>query len=979
MLPYFLTVTELQTRLQEVLGSSYRLERELGGGGMSRVFLAEEVDLARKVVVKVLPPDMAAGLNAERFKREIQLAASLQHPHIVPLIASGRTGDIVWYTMPFIEGESLRAKLARERELPVSDAVRILKDVADALSYAHDHGVVHRDIKPDNVLITGRHAVVTDFGVAKAVSASTGESSLTSVGIALGTPAYMSPEQASADPNVDHRADIYSLGAMAYEMLSGTPPFSGPPPLVLAAHVTQAPDPVTQRRATVPPALATLIMRALEKKPADRWQSASELHQQFELMATPSGGAQPTTATPATKASGPVSRRTLAMAAGALVVVLGAVGILKMKPATGVDDVELDPRVVAVLPFRVAGADQSLHYLRQGMLDLLQAKLTGEGGPRAADARSVLAAFRDAGGTDANDVADDGLASIARKVGAARVVQGSIVGPPDHIVLSATLLEMPDGRSLAQTTVEGPKDSLFVMVDRLAAQLLALGAGASQQQLSSLTTTSLDALRAYLDGVAALRRGAFSTATPLLSRAVQLDSTFALAGLALVESDGWIGATIDMDRVRRLASQYRDRLSSKDQLILAIRLGSRFPAPTPAHEAIVDRERATQVMPDNAEAWYYLGDMLFHDGTVSDVPDAMTRAKDALLRAFQLDSLYGAPAQHLLSVAIAERDTAAASLWLKRVVALDTSNAAVTAAYRWTVASLRGDAAVLQQQVDALETTPLLADLLLVYMPLDTAVIANRERLFASGLRHASSSAERRETLRNQMVALWNAGRPAEAARAAELMISQGAPQRTVAIYRTWGNTLLGGDWSSPAPAALAESDPLFRVANEVVRLSRGDASTVDRSVQAIRRSAKDGDAVNVDLARLAAVLEAWAAVSKRSPDAATLLERADSTVRGWREREETSSVILGRAWAELGRFDKALVAIRRRHLALGFPVFFGLAEALRLEGRIAAAAGDRPGAILAYERYLLLRRDPEPVMIPQRDSVVAELAALKR
>ena len=301
-------MTELQARLQDVLGVAYRIERELGGGGMSRVFLAEEVELARKVVVKVLPPDMAAGLNAERFKREIQLAASLQHPHIVPLIAAGRTGDVVWYTMPFIEGESLRAKLARERELPVGEAVRILRDVADALSYAHEHGVVHRDIKPDNVLITGRHAVVTDFGVAKALSASTGESSLTSIGVALGTPAYMSPEQATADPHVDHRADIYSLGAMAYEMLSGGPPFSGPPPLVLAAHVTQAPEPVTQRRQSVPPALASLIMRALEKKPADRWQSASELHQQFELMATPSGGAQPTTATVATSAR-PVSHR----------------------------------------------------------------------------------------------------------------------------------------------------------------------------------------------------------------------------------------------------------------------------------------------------------------------------------------------------------------------------------------------------------------------------------------------------------------------------------------------------------------------------------------------------------------------------------------------------------------------------------------------------------------------------------------------
>ncbi|HEX9582794.1 MAG TPA: serine/threonine-protein kinase, partial [Gemmatimonadales bacterium] len=177
-------MAELRDRLQSALGSGYRVERELGGGGMSRVFLAEEVELARKVVVKVLPPEMAAGVNADRFRREIQLAARLQHPHVVPLLTAGAQGDLLYYVMPFIKGESLRAKLAREGELPVGEAARILRDVSDALAYAHSEGVVHRDIKPDNVMISGNHALVTDFGVAKAVSESTGGSHLTSLGVA---------------------------------------------------------------------------------------------------------------------------------------------------------------------------------------------------------------------------------------------------------------------------------------------------------------------------------------------------------------------------------------------------------------------------------------------------------------------------------------------------------------------------------------------------------------------------------------------------------------------------------------------------------------------------------------------------------------------------------------------------------------------------------------------------------------------------
>src|SRR2546421_9017271 len=285
----------LRDRLQSALGTAYRIDKELGGGGMSRVFLAEEVRLGRQVVVKVLPPELAAGVSAERFEREIRLAAALQHPHIVPLLTAGSQGDLLYYVMPHIAGESLRARIAHERELPVGDTVRILRDVCDALAYAHGHGIVHRDVKPDNVLLSGKHALVTDFGVAKAVSSSSGTGgTLTSLGMALGTPAYMAPEQAAGDPNVDHRADVYAVGALGYELLAGRPPFSGLSPQgMLAAQVTATPDPVTQHRATVPPALAALIMRCLAKHPADRPQRAEELLGQLEAMATPTGGITP--------------------------------------------------------------------------------------------------------------------------------------------------------------------------------------------------------------------------------------------------------------------------------------------------------------------------------------------------------------------------------------------------------------------------------------------------------------------------------------------------------------------------------------------------------------------------------------------------------------------------------------------------------------------------------------------------------------
>jgi tRNA A-37 threonylcarbamoyl transferase component Bud32 len=291
--------SNLQEQLQRALSHAYILERELGGGGMSRVFVAVERALDRKVVVKVLLPELTAAVNVERFRREIQLAAQLQHPHIVPLLSAGEAEGLPYFIMPYVNGESLRARVSREGEFPVAETIRILRDVVSALAYAHTRGVIHRDVKPDNVLLSGGVAVVTDFGVAKAVSASadTGPTGLTSLGVALGTPAYMAPEQATASPNTDHRADIYALGIVAYEMLTGSTPFSGrSAQQVLAAHVVEEPEPVERRRPAVPPMLAALVRDCLCKRPADRPQTALEVMQVLDAIATPSGGTAATTA-----------------------------------------------------------------------------------------------------------------------------------------------------------------------------------------------------------------------------------------------------------------------------------------------------------------------------------------------------------------------------------------------------------------------------------------------------------------------------------------------------------------------------------------------------------------------------------------------------------------------------------------------------------------------------------------------------------
>ncbi|HRP08685.1 MAG TPA: serine/threonine-protein kinase, partial [Gemmatimonadales bacterium] len=307
-------------RLAAALASHYRLERELGQGGMATVYRAQDLKHDRLVAIKVLRPELAAAMGSDRFPREIKFVAQLNHPHILSLYDSGEAQGFLYYVMPYVEGESLRDRLSRERQLPVADTIRILHEVADALSYAHARGVVHRDIKPANVMLSGRHAMVTDFGVAKALTAAGGDT-MTTVGIAVGTPHYMAPEQAMGVAEIDHRVDVYALGVLAYEMLAGRPVFdTSSPQALLKAHVMDMPTDIREHRPAIPPVLADLVMRCLAKEPADRWHSTDDVVARLEtIAATPSGGMTPTDTRPYPATAARRPGRTLIASVAALV------------------------------------------------------------------------------------------------------------------------------------------------------------------------------------------------------------------------------------------------------------------------------------------------------------------------------------------------------------------------------------------------------------------------------------------------------------------------------------------------------------------------------------------------------------------------------------------------------------------------------------------------------------------------------------
>ena len=634
--------SDLQAYLQRALGDTYVVERELAGGGMSRVFIARERALGRAVVVKVLAPLLAAGVSAERFAREVRVVAALQHPNIVPLFTAGEAAGLPYYVMPYVPGESLRARLTREGRLPIADALSVLRDVARALAFAHEKGVVHRDVKPDNVLLSGDAAMVTDFGIAKAMTAAgdadnrfDGDPSvphsrtLSAIGSTIGTPAYIAPEQVG-DPRVDHRADLYAWGVLAYELLAGQHPFATctTPQEFVAAHLTETPAPLARSVPRLSPTLSSLVRRCLEKDPAKRPQSARDILDTLAVVATPPEGHVGSTRRESRKVWPVV------LAAVLLAVALTA-PLVKLRRADRLEG-RASPasEALAVLPFDAVGGDTANAYLGDGIAAEIATALSKAGALRIASPTSV-AAFRSTHNVDVRE--------LGRRLGVGTVLEGRVRRSGDRMRLTVQLTSVTDGMALWSEEYERQIKDVFQVQDEIARSI----AGALRARLPGVAwpqragalpspgTDNAEAYDLYLRGSYLLERrgGGVAKSVEYFERAIAEDKTFARAYARLAFA---------LELLPNYAStpprevEGRTMEAARHALALDSTLAEAYTAMGLAHmlalrwrEASEALARAVAVDAGFAPGQYFYGSYLMRVGRVGECEEPMRRGRIA--------------------------------------------------------------------------------------------------------------------------------------------------------------------------------------------------------------------------------------------------------------------------------------------------------------------------------------------------------------
>jgi TolB-like protein len=989
--------------LRSALRDRYDVGRQIGQGAFATVYVARDLKHDRQVAIKVLSAGPGSDMSEVRFIREIGLLARLQHPNILPLHDSGHVDSLLYYVMPFVSGETLRDRIIREKRLSPDAACTIAREVADALAYAHEQGIIHRDIKPENILLSAGHSVLADFGIAHVINVS-GVRQLTGTGRGgAGTPAYMSPEQLIGDRDVDARSDIYSLGCVLYEMLVGTPPFAGKDEFL--KRLSESAPRVSRSLPTLSPWLDEVVAKSLELMPHDRYVTANDFVSALSPPQHHGARGMSRSARQARAALHHIahSRWTAVAAIGLMVSV--AIGVKwRASPDSG-SDPRAPATVIAVTPFRTVANDKTTEFLGEGMVDLLSSTFTaGDSNWRVVDPALILRASRSRGGAAGTrlDSRLTDVVGVGREVGATRVISGAVVGTPTSLIFTAFLIDVASGTSVGEVQVSGSIDSLPILVDHLAAELMGVQTGEQDATVSVLTGTPLTAVRAYLAGRTAFRRSEYEKAVRLQENALQIDSTFALAAIDLARTAGWLGNDDARFRAYKLAWTNQHRLAPADRVVLRAVLGPRYPEGSTRTEWLHAWERVAALQPDRPEGWWEVGDLYFHNPWLAggDEDEGLKRARVLMGRALRQGPTYWPAFQHVVQLAAHFRDTVALRQLLRQASA-GQLNADVDYYIRWRIATALGDQdslRVARRRMD--HAGSLVLGWISMTSQQDGLALADARHASDVQIARAGTEPERTDALQAYHALALNEGRFSAATRVLDSMVAlqesptMGAQLAVVDVVFAGvpldSVTSHAGDSLEISLGRLPRDKRDWAATTVVGRCLLGHWHVMRRQAVSVRRSISElrelatkfpKELWSPQASACALLLDASLMVERGDPQSRLKLDSLDAvlTLGPYMTSQllwDVTVLAAAKLFENAGDLTRARAAVRRRNSFGRIPVL--LAPQLLVAARLSLAMGDRQAAMHDYEHYLALRDNPGPSLMAERRAAELALESLK-